>query len=407
MKRRFIVHIDIDAFFAAVEVLLNPSLKGRPLIVGGLPHERGVASTASYEARKYGVHSGMPLWKAYQLCPDGTFIRGNYQIYKIFSEKFFRLLSRYTPDVEEASLDEAYLELTRCELLYSSFSRTVRQIKQEVERKLGLTVSVGVGPGKLLAKLATTKAKPGGLVEIEPGGEEEFLKNLEIESLSGIGPKAQVILRMLSIHKIGDLWSLPRATLHSLFGLNGDELYLQSRGIDSRPVTSVSVPKSVSRETTFLEDLWDRRLLLAHLAYLCDRLTLPLRQGGLFAHIIEVKVRYSDFKTEARRRLLLTPLQEMEKIYRVAHDLFLQLFSSSRLSLRLVGVKASDLVRSRPLSLFEPYSEREERLGLAVDQVREKYGFGSLLTVREKMLESLYSFEKKQGFILKTASLTK
>lgn len=407
MKRRFIVHIDIDAFFAAVEVLLNPSLKGKSLIVGGLPHERGVASTASYEARKYGVHSGMPLRKAYQLCPNGVFIRGNYQIYKIFSEKFFRLLSRYTPDVEEASLDEAYLELTRCRPLYSSFSRTVREIKQEAERKLGLTVSVGVGPSKLLAKLATAKAKPGGLFEIEPGGEEGFLRNLGIESLQGIGPKAQVILRMLNIHKIGDLWGLPRVTLHSLFGLNGDELYLQARGIDSRPVASVSVPKSISRETTFLEDLWDRRLLLAHLAYLCDRLALPLRQGGLFAHIIEVKVRYSDFKTEAKRRLLLTPLQEMERIYRVAHDLFLPLFSSSRLSLRLVGVKASDLVRSRPLSLFEPYSERQERLGQAVDQVREKYGFGALLTVREKMLESLYGFEKKQGFILKTASLTK
>jgi len=171
-------------------------------------------------------------------------------------------------------------------------------------------------------------------------------------------------------------------------------------------VTS-SIPKSISRETTFLEDIWDRRLLLAHLAYLCDRLALPLRQDRLFAHIIEVKVRYSDFKTEARRRLLLTPLQEMGKIYKIAQELFFQFFSSSRLSLRLVGVKASDLVRARPLSLFEPYSESPEKLSLAVDEVREKYGFGSLLTVREKMLEGLYSFERERGFVLKTASLTK
>ena len=407
MNRRCVVHIDIDAFFAAVEVLLNPSLKGKPVIVGGLPHERGVASTASYEARRYGVHSGMALQKAYQLCPHGIFLRGNYQIYKTFSEKFFRILSRYTPDVEEASLDEAYLELTRCRPLYSSFSRTVREIKQKVESKLGLKVSVGVGPNKLLAKLATAKAKPAGLVEIEPRKEEDFLKNLGIEALPGIGPKAQVILRMLNIQEIGDLQALPRSTLRSLFGLNGEEMYFQARGIDSRALACASVPKSISRETTFLEDLWDQRLLLAHLAYLCDRLTIPLRQEGLFAHIIEVKVRYSDFRTEARRRLLLMPLQEMEGIYRIAHHLFLQLFSSSRLSLRLVGVKASELVRSRPLSLFEPYSEQKERLGLAVDQVREKYGFGSLLTVREKMLESLYCFEKKRGFILKTASLTK
>jgi DNA polymerase-4 len=407
MKRRCIIHIDIDAFFAAVEELLNPSLKGKPVIVGGLPHERGVASTASYEARKYGVHSGMPLRKAYELCPDGVFVRGNYQIYSAFSKKFFDVLSRYTPDVEEASLDEAYVELTRCRPLYSSFSQTVREMKQQVEKELGLAVSVGMGPSKLLAKLATNKAKPGGLVEVEPGYEEEFLKDLGIESLPGIGPKAQVILRMLNIHKIGDLWGLPRATLRSLFGLNGEELYLQSRGMDSRPLMTASIPKSVSRETTFLEDLWDRRLLLAHLAYLCDRLTLPLRKGRLFAHIVEVKVRYSDFRTEVRRRLLLSPLQEMGEIFRVARELFLQLFSGSRLSLRLVGVKASDLVKARPLSLFEPYSERRERLGIAVDEVREKHGFGSLLTVREKMLESVYRFEKDRGFVLKTASLTK
>lgn len=407
MKRRCIVHIDIDAFFAAVEELLNPSLKGKPVIVGGLPHERGVASTASYEARKYGVHSGMPLRKAYELCPHGVFVRGNYQIYSAFSKKFFDVLSRYTPDVEEASLDEAYVELTRCRPLYSSFSRAVREMKHQVEKELGLVVSAGMGPSKLLAKLATNKAKPGGLVEVEPGDEEEFLKDLGIESLPGIGPKAQVILRMLNIHKIGDLWGLPRATLRSLFGLNGEELYLQSRGMDSRPLMTSSTPKSVSRETTFLEDLWDRRLLLAHLAYLCDRLTLPLRKGRLFAHIIEVKVRYSDFQTEVRRRLLLSPLQDMGEIFRIAKELFLQLFSGSRLSLRLVGVKVSDLVRARPLSLFEPYSERRERLGIAVDEVREKHGFGSLLTVREKMLENVYRFEKDRGFVLKTASLTK
>lgn len=407
MRRRCIVHVDIDAFFSAVEVLLNPSLKGKPVIVGGLPHERGVASTASYEARRCGVHSGMPLRKAYQLCPHGIFIRGNYQIYSAFSDKFFRLLSRYTPDVEKASLDEAYLDLTRCRPLYPSFSRTVREVKDTVERELGLAVSLGVGPNKILAKLATSRAKPGGLVEVEPGREEEFLRDLGIESLPGIGPRAQVILRMLNIHRIGDLWGLPRASLRSLFGLNGEEIYLQSRGIDARPLASASIPGSISRETTFLEDIWDRRLLLAHLAYLCDRLTLPLRQGRLFAHIIEVKVRYSDFRTEARRRLLLSPVQEMGKIYRIAQELFLQFFSSSRLALRLVGVKASDLVRARPLSLFEPYSERPEKLGLAVDEVREKYGFGSLLTGREKMLESLYVFDRDRGFVLKTASLTK
>ena len=406
-RRRFVVHVDIDAFFAAVEVLLNPSLAGKPPIVGGLPHERGVAATCSYEARKFGVHAGMSLRDAYKLCPHGAFIRGNYHVYQSFSERFFRILHEYSPDVEDASLDEAYLDLTRCRPIYPSFSRTAREVKARVERETGLKVSVGVGPNKIMAKLATKKAKPAGYFEIEPGREEEFLRGLPIDSLPGIGPKSQVILRMLNIQKIGDLWGLPRTTLHSVFGLCGDDIYLQSRGLDSRPVVTAAVPKSVSRETTFLQDLWDRRLLLAHLAYLCDRLTLGLRECRCYAHVIEVKARYSDFQTEARRRLMIMPRQEMADIYKIAEEMFLQLIAGSRLSLRLVGVKASDLVRARPLSLFEPYSDKPERLGAAVDRVREKYGFGSVLTVREKMLDEVYPFERDRGFVLKTASLTR
>jgi DNA polymerase-4 len=406
-KRRFIVHVDIDAFFASVEVLLNPALKGKPVIVGGLPHERGVASTCSYEARKFGVHSGMALRNAYKLCPKGVFVRGNYQVYESFSDRVFRILHDYTPDVEEASIDEAYLDLTRCRHLYPSFSETARAMKARVERETGLTVSVGAAPNKVLAKLATKKAKPAGYFEIEPGREEEFLRDLPIDALPGIGPKSQVILRMLNIQKFGDLWGLPRTTLHSIFGLGGEDIYLQSRGIDSRPLAVEGGPKSVSRETTFMEDLWDERLLLAHLAYLCDRMTLALRHGRYYAHVVEVKARYADFKTEVRRRLMITPRQDMGDIFRIAEELFLPLLRGSRLALRLVGVKASDLVRARPLSLFEPYSDKGERLGEAVDHVRERYGFGSVLTVREKMLDALYPADRHRGFVLKTASLTK
>ena len=404
---RYIVHVDIDAFFAAVEVLLDPSLKGKPVIVGGLPHERGVASTCSYEARKFGVRSGMPLRKCYQLCPRGVFVRGNYHVYEAFSEKFFRVLHSYTPDVEEASLDEAYLDLTRCRHLYPSFPAAAREMKRRVEGELGITVSVGAARNKVMAKLATRMAKPAGFFEVPEGGEEEFLRGLDISDLPGIGPKAQVVLRMLNIQRIGDLWGLPRPTLRSLFGLGGEELYLQARGIDARPVAGREEPKSVSRETTFLEDLWDERLLLAHLAYLCDRMALALRRDGLYAHVIEVKARYSDFRTEIKRRLVAMPLQEMGKIYAVAEELFRELVAPSRLALRLVGVKASELVRTRPLALFEPYSERPERLGAAVDRVRGKYGFGSVLTVRERFLDQVYDFEPRRGFVLKTASLTK
>jgi len=405
--RRYILHVDIDAFFAAVEVLLDPSLAGKPVIVGGLPHERGVASTCSYEARKFGVHSGMPLRECYRLCPQGVFVRGNYHVYQAFSERFFRVLHAATPDVEEASLDEAYLELTRCGQIYPSFTEAARELKQRVEREIGVTVSVGAAPNKILAKLATGRAKPAGFFEIREGEEATYLRDLGIEALPGIGPKAQVVLRLMNIHKIGQLWELPRATLHTLFGSGGDDIYLQSRGLDSRPLVTRTLPKSVSRETTFLEDLWDKRLLLAHLAYLCDRLTLALREYRLYAHVIEVKARTADFKTEIKRRLVLSPLQEMSKIYKIAEELFLELTAGSRLALRLVGVKASDLVRVRPLALFEPYSERPERLGGAIDRVRGKYGFGSVLTIREKMLDAVYAFDARRGYVLKTASLTK
>ncbi len=407
MNRRYVVHVDIDAFFAAVEVLLDPSLRGKPVIVGGLAHERGVASTCSYEARKFGVHSGMPLRRCHQLCPEGVFVRGSYQVYQAFSERFFRVLRAATPDVEEASLDEAYLELTRCGHLYPSFTAAARELKRRVEGEIGVSVSVGAAPNKILAKLATSKAKPAGFFEVREGEEKEFLRGLAIEKLPGIGPKAQVVLRLMNIHRIGELWELPRTTLRTLFGQAGDDIYLQSRGLDSRPLVTRTAPKSVSRETTFLEDLWDKRLLLAHLAYLCDRLTRALREENLYAHVIEVKARYADFRTEIRRRLVLTPLQEMGRIYKIAEELFLELFSGSRLALRLVGVKASDLARVRPLALFEPYSERPERLGRALDQVREKYGFGAVLTAREKMLDAVYAFEPRRGYVLKTASLTK
>jgi len=407
MKRKFIVHIDIDAFFAAVEVLLNPSLEGKPVIVGGLPHERGVVATASYEARRFGVHSGMPLRQAFRVCPQGVFLRGNYHLYRSFSEKFFSLLASVTPDLEVASLDEAYLDLTSCRYLYPSFSQAVRSLKRKLERELGLRVSVGVGPNKLLAKLATNQAKPGGLMEIEPGEEKEFLHQLVVKHLPGVGPKVQTVLNLLQVQHVGDLWSFPRSALRSLFGLNGDELYWQARGLDARPVRFRRQPQSFSRETTFLEDIWDEQLLLAHLAYLCDRLAVALQEEALYTQGVEVKIRYADFRTETRRRLVALPLQTMGEIYRVAQDLFLSFFPAPRLALRLIGVKATQLTPCRPLALFKSLEEREEKLGQAVAELRRKYGFAAVLTMRERLLERCYPLEPKRGFVLKTASLTK
>ncbi len=229
-----VLHLDIDAFFAAVEVLMDPSLRGKPVVVGGMPWERGVVSTASYEARKYGVRSGMPLRRAGELCPNCVFLRGHFQVYREFSEKFFRLLYRYTPYILPASLDEAYLDLSSLTLLYPDLLSYARRIKEEVERDLGLSISGGLARNRLLAKLATERAKPGGFFVLRPEDEENFLGELPMEALPGIGHKTREVLLRLGIKKVRDLRGLSLKALRSLFGLHGEYLYYASRGEDVR-----------------------------------------------------------------------------------------------------------------------------------------------------------------------------
>ena len=356
-KRRFIVHVDIDAFFAAVEVLLNPSLAGKPLIVGGLPHERGVASTCSYEARRYGVHSGMALRNAYKLCPQGVFVRGNYQVYQSFSDNFFRILHDYTPDVEEASIDEAYLDFTRCRPLYPLVLRG-----GPGDQGPGRARDRAQGLGRRRPEQDPGQAghQPGQAGRLSsrssPGGEEEFLRDLPIDSLPGIGPKTQVLLRMLNIQKIGDLWGLPRPTLHShLRPGRRRDLPPVARHRQPAPGHATADPKSVSRETTFLEDLWDSRLLLAHLAYLCDRLTLALRRGPAATPTSSRSRPATPTSGPRSAAASSSPRARRWATSTGSPRSFSCRSSHGRgCALRLVGVKASDLIRVRPLSLFEP-----------------------------------------------------
>jgi len=403
-----VLHLDIDAFFAAVEVLMNPSLRGKPVVVGGMPWERGVVSTASYEARKYGVHSGMPLRRAGELCPNCVFLRGHFRVYREFSEKFFRLLYRYTPHILPASLDEAYLDLSSLTLLYPDLLSYARRIKEEVERDLGLSISGGLARNRLLAKLATERAKPGGFFVLHPGDEEDFLGELPMEALPGIGHKTREVLLRLGIKKVRDLRGLSLEALRSLFGLHGEYLYYASRGEDVRggacDFQSQAPPRSLSRETTFLEDLWDLDLLLAHLSYLSDRLASGLREEGLKAGRIGLKVRFSDFTTITRSRSLRRPTDEHSLIYEIARELFMPIYEKADLSIRLLGVTGSDLRQGYEPELFE---RRKRGIQASVDLIRRKFGFGAILTARELKLSSLYSLDKAHGYVLKTASLTR
>ncbi len=407
-KKRWILHLDIDAFFASAEVLFNPSLKGKPIVVGGLPNERGVVATASYEARKFGVRSGMSLTKAYQLCPDCVFIRGNYSMYAEISKVFFETLTKFTPDLEMASLDEAYLDLTNCSLLYSSIEKSAKFIKEESEKAIGLSISGGLGSSKFIAKMATEKAKPGGFLYVEHGKEMNFLEKINIEDIPGIGPKSHKIFKIAGVKKIGDIWNFSMEELRKLFGSSGDYIYFLCRGIDNREVVSLRYPKSLSRETTFFKDIWETELILAHFAYLSDRIAEALRGAELSAHVIEIKVRFSDFSTHTRREYILIPTNDMFEIYNISKRLFLENFSSHKLAIRLVGVKVSKLCHGKNILIFgADLKKKKERLFQAIDKVRGKYGFGKLLIGGEKLLENIYEKDEERGFTLKTSSLTK
>ncbi len=395
MRSPFVFHIDIDAFFAAVEVMLNPSLKGKPVIVGGLPDERGVVCTASYESRKYGVHSGMALRTAGKRCPHGTFLRGRYHIYSRISQRLFHCLRQFSPRVEAVSVDEAYMDLSGMHHLSPSVYHLAQKIKDTVERTIGLKVSAGLGFSKLGAKLATEAAKPGGIFYI--GHEREFLSQLSLEKIPGIGPHTLLILQGLGIRRVRELERKYPAIWKRVIA---PHLYSTS----AYPARKEPASKSFSRETTFPEDIGNRDLVMAHLSYLLDRLSVYLVEHRLFAGRIEVKVRFSDFSTFTRRSALAFPTYSYHQMWKTALRLLDTLLKKKKRPLRLVGVKVEDIAGERDLLPF--VSIRGEKLSAGIRAVKQKYGFTSISTARALMLERLYPTER-EGIVLKTASLTK
>jgi DNA polymerase-4 len=390
-----VLHIDIDAFFAAVEVALTPSLQGKPVIVGGGPNERGVVSTASYEARRYGVHSGMALRTAARRCPHAVFLRGRRREYGRVSRRFFESLKRFSPTVEAVSIDEAYIDLGGMEYLHPSVYRLAAHVKEGVERDIGLRVSAGLAFSKLGAKMATEAAKPGGICVIED--EETFISNLAVEKIPGIGPHTAVVLSGLGIGTVAEMRQAQPSAWKSLVA---PHIYSSSRIPSSRRERA----KSVSRETTFAEDISDQDLIASHLSYLTDRLTLHLVDHKLYAGRIEVKVKFSDFSAHTRGAVLTVHTQAYTDIWRPASSLLGDLMRRKPLALRLVGIKAQDLVVNRDLLPF--VSVKGERFSSGVGEVRRRFGFSSLFTGREMLLEDLYPVEK-DGFVLRTSSLTK
>jgi len=406
MARR-IIHIDLDAFFVSVEQALKPALKGKPMVVGGRPDRRGVVASASYEARKFGLHAGMPLTTASRLCPQAIFVEGSFPKYRDASQKFMAILADFSPYLEPVSLDEAYLDVTGFESIHGSIRQMAVAIKQRVKDELGLPASVGIASGKVIAKVASELSKPDGLLEVALGEERSFLAPLAITKLPGIGKKTKRVLNNLGINTIGQLATTPLDVLKSHLGTVGELIHRHANGLDDRKVVPPSPTKSISRETTFGQDTKDRSLLEATLRYLSERVGAELRQREKQARCVTLKLRYADFTTITRRRTLGESSNSDQIIFNTGLKLLNRARAQEKQPIRLVGIGISSLVEpGRQLGMLDSSARRMEQLNKAIDHIRNKYGFTAIQTGRTLLLKEIFP-TKEDGYTLNTPSLSR
>jgi len=405
---RRILHIDLDAFFVSVEQALAPELRGKPVIVGGRPDRRGVVASASYEARVFGVHAAMPLSQAYRLCPQAIFLQGSFQAYRNASEKFMTILAGFSPALEPAGLDEAYLDITGCELFGTPY-QLANSIKTRAKKELELIASVGIAGCKVVAKVASDLGKPDGLVEVKTGEEKDFLAPLSIARLPGVGKKTEQSLKAMGIKTVGQLAVLPSEVIKNRFGSFGLMIHHYANGIDNREIEPSGQAKSISRETTFAEDTSDKTFLQAMLHYLCERVGAELRQENKLARTITLKLRYSDFETITRSFSNKVPMDGDDVIFAGTVKLLSQALAGNRKPLRLVGIGVSNLVSyGRQLNLLDSCSPRLEHLDKAIDRIRSKYGFTAIQTGRTLLLKDIFDRREGDGdYILETPSLSR
>jgi DNA polymerase-4 len=375
---RWIAHLDMDAFFVSVERLLDPSLAGKPVVVGGDPDGRGVVASASYEARRYGIHSAMPSRAARELCPEVIFLRGNHHLYGDYHRKARLILERSVPVIEAASIDEFYLDFTGCERLHGAILPLLRRIRGEIADELGLPSSAGLAANKLVAKIASGLAKPEGTLWVPAGAEADFLAPLPVRILPGVGPATERELTALGIRRVGHLASFPERVLEGALGRWGRALFRKARGISESPVSEEGERKSVGHEITFREDSADPAFLESVLCRLVEKAAWRLRAGGFRAGGLTIKVRYSDFRTITRSRTLWATDRDGDFLT-VARGLLAETLSR-RVRVRLLGVSLDRLRGGEEqLQLFAPEGERKRRLLFpAVDLLRKKFGFDIL-----------------------------
>jgi len=382
-----IIHIDLDCFFVSVERVLDASLCSKPVIVSGNPEGRGVVSSASYEARKFGVKSGMPIQRARRLCPQALVLEVRMDKYAEYSERVFELLRGFSPLVEEASIDEAYLDLSGTERLFGPAKEAARKIKARIQGQLGLPSSIGIASNKLVAKIASQLAKPGGIVEVSAGSEKEFLAELPIGAIPGIGGKTEERLNLLGAKKIKHIAQMEPAVLARHFGVMGGEIWRRSLGQgDDTVVSEDQAPKSLGKEITFDQDLSDPGLLEEWLYLLVLKLGLRLRKRGLFAGRLTLKFRNPEFKTWTRTSRLEIESNQDSELFALALKI-LQKEKTKKLLIRLLGVSAGDLTETRQMPLFgKEKIEKRDRLFQALDRTRARFGAGAIYPARLKKL---------------------
>jgi DNA polymerase-4 len=373
-------HVDMDAFFVSVEELYNPSLKGRPVVVGGRPDERGVVSAASYAARKFGVHSAMPLRTAYKLCPQATFVDGHPERYREYSHKVHDVLTSFSPLVEMASVDEAYLDITGTDRLYGPPLRAAHLLHQRMKAETNLNCSIGIAASRLVAKISSDQAKPNGVLWVMPGQEAAFLAPLDVRKVPGVGKVTEKSLHSLGIRKVGDLARLDEAFLEQRFGQWGLALAGKSRGLDAggwfdTEIGAAEGPKSISHEHTFSEDTSDLSQIESTLARLCEMVGRRLREHSLEARTIQLKLRYSDFSTITRAHSVARATQLDTELFEEIRALFHQNWNKKS-AVRLLGVHVSSWSEGdEQLALIgEEKHERWKQTLAAADRLRDRFG---------------------------------
>jgi len=392
-QRLSIIHLDLDAFFASVEQRDNPAYRGKPLIVGGISggkgnSNRGVVCAASYEARKYGIHAGMPIWEAQQKCPKGIFIPSQMNKYLEASKKFFQICSDYTPLLEPLSIDELFLDVSGCESLFGPSETIGKKIKERVYQELGLKVSVGIAENKLLAKIATNLGKPDGFYVIPSKDIQKILYPLPISALWGIGRKTEELLKKFGIYRVEQLARMPDSILENLLGKNGKKIKLLAQGIDESPVTPPSTAKSISKETTFGTNISEKAVLLKELLKLSQSVGYVARKKGYKGRTITLKIRFQDFTTFNRSKTLENPTNLDDIIFKTVAEL-LDKVKHKKGGVRLLGIKLSNLTLGKGIKQLKILRDKEEekndkleQLTQSLDKIREKFGSQAITRAR-------------------------